>query len=259
MLRCLFHLCLLLLSRYSINSWGADFTGWFVLPAPLLLFVFFLVRMPSVEEGSIVTADLPWIPSIGVNFTVYLDGLGLLFALLISGIGSLVVLYSIYYLDKGKQQLNRFYIYLLLFMGAMLGIVLSDNLIVLYGFWELTSISSFLLIAFWHGRDKSMYGALKSMLITVFGGLAMLAGFLLLMLTGTFSIRGIIEQSGELMHHPFYCGADHAAHFPRGSYKIGTVSVSYLAAGCDGSTDSCQCLFALGNDGQSGDLSGSAV
>ena len=79
----------------------------------------------------------------------------LLFTLLISGIGALVVLYSIFYLDKGKRRFRPFYVYLLLFMGAMLGVVLSDNVIVLYGFWELTSITSFLLIAFWHHRDKS--------------------------------------------------------------------------------------------------------
>lgn len=142
---------------------------------------------------------IPWIPSLDINFTVSLDGLGLLFSLLISGIGSLVVLYSIFYLDRKKEALQAFYIYLLLFMGAMLGVVLSDNIIVLYGFWEITSISSFLLIAFWHNREKSRYGALKSMLITVFGGLAMLAGFVLLyIMTGTFSIREIIGSAGTI-------------------------------------------------------------
>ena len=134
-------------------------------------------------------------PSFGINFIAYVDGLGLLFAMLITGIGSLVVLYSIYYLDKKKEQLHNFYVYLMMFMGAMLGVVLSDNLIVLYMFWEFTSISSFLLIGYWYHRERSRYGAQKSMLITVFGGLSMLGGFLLLYLMGgTFSIRELVGQ-----------------------------------------------------------------
>lgn len=94
-------------------------------------------------DGGTLKAVLEWIPSFGINFTAYVDGLGLLFALLITGIGSLVVLYSIYYLSKEREQLGPFYVYLLMFMGAMLGVVLVDNVIVLYLFWELTSISSF--------------------------------------------------------------------------------------------------------------------
>lgn len=177
-------------------------TGWFVLPGPALLFAYFLSRIPAVQEGQSITAAVRWIPSLGIDFTVYLDGLGLLFALLITGLGSLVVLYSIFYLDKSKEAVDRFYVYLLLFMGAMLGVVISDNLMVLYGFWEFTSISSFLLIAFWHRRERSRYGALKSMLITVFGGFAMLAGFILLyLMTGTFSIREIIGQADAIANH----------------------------------------------------------
>lgn len=98
-------------------------------------------------------------PHFGMNFDLYLDGLGLLFSLLISGIGSLVVLYSIGYLSK-SEQLGNFYCYLLLFMGAMLGVVLSDNVIILYLFWELTSFSSFYL--FHSGaNDKHLYMVLK--------------------------------------------------------------------------------------------------
>lgn len=182
--------------------------GWFILPVPVLLFAYFLGQIPIVQDGNILEAALPWIPSIGVEFKVVLDGLGLLFALLISGIGSLVVLYSIYYLDKNKEALPPFYTYLLLFMGAMLGVVLSDNLIVLYGFWEITSVSSFLLIAFWHNREKSRYGALKSLLITVFGGLAMLAGFILLyVMTGTFSIREIVGGREAALEHALFLPA----------------------------------------------------
>ena len=116
----------------------------------------------------------------------------MIFGLLITGVGTLVILYSIYYLSE-RESLGHFYVYLLMFMGSMLGVVFSDNLMVLYVFWELTSISSFLLIAFWYHRKQSRYGAQKSMLITVSGGVAMLAGFIMLyMLTGSFSVREII-------------------------------------------------------------------
>ncbi|MBM0064274.1 Na+/H+ antiporter subunit A [Alkalicoccobacillus gibsonii] len=171
-------------------------TGWFVLFIPFILFVYFLSYLPVTSEGNTISKTIEWVPSLGINFTAYIDGLSLLFALLISGIGALVVLYSIFYLDKTKEQLNQFYVYLLMFMGAMFGIVLSDNLIVLYIFWELTSLASALLISYWYKRDKSIYGAQKSMLITVFGGFSMLAGFCLLYgIAETFSIRELITQA----------------------------------------------------------------
>lgn len=170
-------------------------TGWFVLLLPLVLFVYFIQQLPVTSNGGVIEHSVPWVPSLGIHFNVYLDGLSLLFALLITGIGTLVVLYSIYYLSKKKEQLNNFYVYLLMFMGAMLGVVLSDNLIVLYVFWELTSLASSLLISYWYHREKSTYGAQKSMLITVFGGFSMLGGFsLLYVMTGTFSIREIIAN-----------------------------------------------------------------
>ncbi|WP_194841556.1 Na+/H+ antiporter subunit A [Sporosarcina obsidiansis] len=166
--------------------------GWFVMAVPLFLFILLLRLVPSLSDGSTYTYTFPWIPSADVHFSTYLDGLSMIFALLITGIGSLVVLYSIFYLSE-REAIGRFYTYLLLFMGAMLGVVLSDNLIVLYVFWELTSISSFLLIAFWYHRKQSRYGAKKSMLITVTGGIFMLAGFLLLYsMTETFSLRELI-------------------------------------------------------------------
>ncbi|WP_411345428.1 Na+/H+ antiporter subunit A [Paenibacillus sp. WLX1005] len=178
-------------------------TGWFVLMLPVLLFTLFLTYLPVIRSGDTGVMTLPWMPSLGIDFAVYVDGLGLLFALLITGIGALVVLYSIYYLDPEQEAIHRFYLYLLMFMGAMLGIVLSDNMIVLYTFWELTSISSFLLIAFWYERDRSRYGALKSMLITVFGGFAMLAGFVLLHgMTDTWSIRETIAALSQIQDHP---------------------------------------------------------
>ncbi len=183
-------------------------TGWFVLVLPVILFLYLLQFIKGNVEGNQITKTLSWIPSLGIDFTVYVDGLGLLFALLITGIGALVVLYSIYYLSKDKESLHTFYVYLLMFMGAMLGVVLSDNLIVLYTFWELTSLSSFLLIGYWYHREKSRYGAQKSMLITVFGGLSMLAGFILLgMMADTFSIRELIAQADTIPSHPLFIPA----------------------------------------------------
>ncbi|MCP1145669.1 Na+/H+ antiporter subunit A [Lysinibacillus endophyticus] len=174
-------------------------TGWFVLIVPLFLVTFYATFVPLISKGETVIAQLDWIPSLGISFVSYLDGLSLLFSLLISGIGALVVLYSIYYLDRTVEQLHNFYIYLLMFMTAMLGVVQSDNMITLYLFWELTSISSFLLIGYWFNRDKSRFGALKSTIITVGGGMLMLGGFVLLSIMGeTFSIRELIEQALEL-------------------------------------------------------------
>ena len=183
-------------------------TGWFVLLLPTALFTYFFQFISITRNGDTVKETLEWMPSFGINFTAYVDGLGLLFAMLITGIGSLVVLYSIYYLDKKKEQLHNFYVYLMMFMGAMLGVVLSDNLIVLYMLWEFTSISSFLLIGYWYHRERSRYGAQKSMLITVFGGLSMLGGFLLLYLMGgTFSIRELAGQADQLMTQALFLPA----------------------------------------------------
>jgi len=183
-------------------------TGWFVLSLPVVLFIYFFQLLINGKHKKTIIETVEWIPSLGINFTAYLDGLGLLFSLLITGIGSLVVLYSIYYLSKEKEQLNTFYVYLLMFMGAMLGVVLSDNTIVLYTFWEITSFSSFLLIGYWYHREKSRYGAQKSMLITVFGGLSMLGGFIFLyLITGTFSIRETIAQSEVIITHDLFIPA----------------------------------------------------
>jgi len=187
---------------------GQIHTGWFVLLVPAALFFYYATRLPSVMEGGTYVSEFSWIPSLDIAFVAYLDGLSLLFTLLITGIGALVVLYSIFYLDKHREQLHNFYVYLLIFMSAMLGVVQSDHLITLYLFWELTSISSFLLIAYWYTRDRSRFGALKSMMITVFGGLMMLGGFVLLsIMGGTYSIRELIAQAPELAQHDFFIWA----------------------------------------------------
>jgi multicomponent Na+:H+ antiporter subunit A len=181
--------------------------GWFVLVVPILLFIGLVRYVPSVAAGETYIKTISWIPSAGINFTTYLDGLSLIFGLLITGVGSLVILYSIYYLSD-RESLGHFYVYLLMFMGSMLGVVFSDNMMVLYVFWELTSISSFLLIAFWYHRKQSRYGAQKSLLITVTGGLAMLIGFVMLYaMTGSFSVRDNIAAIGEFTNHSLFVPA----------------------------------------------------
>ncbi|WP_010094138.1 Na+/H+ antiporter subunit A [Ornithinibacillus scapharcae] len=176
-------------------------TGIFVVFIPLGIFLYFLRFIGN--DFSPVLQTYSWIPSLHINFDFYLDGLSLLFVLLISGIGTLVVFYSIFYLHI-SEKLGHFYVYLLMFMSAMLGVVLSDNVFVLYTFWELTSISSFLLIGYWHHRERSRYGAQKSMLITVFGGLSMLGGLVFLsVITGTTSIRSMIDQVDIIMSNEY--------------------------------------------------------
>ncbi|MBF0812728.1 Na+/H+ antiporter subunit A [Staphylococcus saprophyticus] len=178
--------------------------GWFVLPIPVVLFIYFLSYISLTMSGNNIMQKANWMPHFGMNFNLYVDGLGLLFSLLITGIGSLIVLYSISYLSR-QEQLGNFYCYLLLFMGAMLGVVLSDNLIILYLFWELTSFSSFLLISFWRDKQASIYGAQKSMLVTVFGGLSLLGGIILLSIAGrTTSIQELIHNVSEIQTSPFF-------------------------------------------------------
>ncbi|MET3576072.1 Na+/H+ antiporter subunit A [Bhargavaea ullalensis] len=181
--------------------------GWFVAAVPLVLFAGLVSILPRIASGKTANVTVPWIPAAGIDLSFHIDGLSMIFGLLITGVGALVVLYSIYYLSQ-RESLGHFYAYILLFMGAMLGVVFSDNLMVLYAFWELTSISSFLLIAFWYHRKGSRYGARKSMLITVFGGIGMLAGFLMLYsMTGTFSIRETIALAPALKSEPLYLAA----------------------------------------------------
>ncbi|MFZ3576468.1 Na+/H+ antiporter subunit A [Virgibacillus sp. DJP39] len=176
-------------------------TGIFVFFVPFVIFLYFIQFIGT--NFSPIKKTYYWIPSLSINLDFYLDGLSLLFVLLISGIGALVVLYSIYYLDK-TERLGHFYVYLILFMAGMLGVVLSDNVFVLYTFWELTSISSFLLIGYWHFNERSRYGALKSMLITILGGLSMFGGFILLsIITDTTSIQAMIDQKEVILNSAY--------------------------------------------------------
>lgn len=171
-------------------------TGKFVLIVPLVLFGYFVSTVKNIYSGGTIYNTLNFASNVGLDINLKLDGLSLLFSLLITGIGTLVILYSCYYMSIKDEKLHKFYIFLLIFMSAMLGVVLSDNLLSMYMFWEMTSVSSFLLISYWHENDASRKGALKSLVITVFGGVLMLAGiFVLNNITGSFNISEIINYS----------------------------------------------------------------
>jgi len=169
------------LAPYLGRSLGAR-AGWLLAPVflPGLLLA---TQVGSARAGLPVEANLAWVPAIGLELTLRADGFSLMFALLVSGIGLLIMLYAASYLGRGELH-GRFYSYLLLFGGSMLGLVLADNLIALFAFWELTSISSFLLIGFWDARKASQDGAMKALLVTALGGLALLVAVVLLVLAG---------------------------------------------------------------------------
>ena len=170
--------------------------GAAALPALALALLFNPAR--KVFAGETLHSTLTWIPSLDLSLAFRLDGLALLFAILVLGIGLLVILYARYYLSA-KEKAGRFYAYLLLFMGAMLGVVTSDNLLLLVVFWELTSLSSFLLIGFWGHQTGARKGARMAMTVTGMGGLALLAGVLLIGdVVGSFSLTEVLA-SGDLI------------------------------------------------------------
>ena len=156
-----------------------------------------LSQAPDVLAGATLVSGWSWIPTAGLNATFRLDGFGLLFALLILGIGLLVILYARYYLAPEESK-ERFYGLLLLFMGAMLGVVLAENLLLLVTFWELTSLSSFLLIGFWRHDADARRGARLALMVTGAGGLALLAGVLLIgHVVGSFELSDVLAAPRE--------------------------------------------------------------
>jgi multicomponent Na+:H+ antiporter subunit A len=169
---------------------------------PLLLFVVFCALSSKVAGGEVLLEAYRWIPSIGIAAAFRLDGLSLTFVLLISGIGAVVFLYASSYL-RGEPRLVRFYTVLTLFMASMLGAVLADDLVLLVVFWELTSLTSFLLIGTAPERESTRRSAQQGLLVTVAGGLAMLAGVILLgHVAGTFSLTEILKQGNVIAEHP---------------------------------------------------------
>ncbi|MFM6986982.1 MAG: monovalent cation/H+ antiporter subunit A [Hydrogenophaga sp.] len=166
-----------------------------------------LVQAPAVFAGQTIMNAWPWLPEIGLQLSFRLDGLSLMFAGLILFIGLLIVLYAAYYLSPGDSA-GKFFSFMMLFMAAMLGVVLSDNLLLLVVFWELTSISSFLLIGFWSHRADARAGARQALAVTGGGGLAMLGGFVLLgQIAGTYEISALAAQVATLQADPRFVPA----------------------------------------------------
>lgn len=184
----------------SASAWTAAFVTLLslslLLPAASLPF-----------DGQTLIQSWQWIPALGLDFAFRLDGLALLFSLLILLIGLLVILYARYYLST-RDSMGRFFAYLLMFMGSMLGIVLSENLIQLVVFWELTSLTSFLLISYWQHQQDARDGARMALAITGAGGLAMLAGVLILgHIAGSFNLTDVLAAGDQIRQHDAYLTA----------------------------------------------------
>ncbi len=181
--------------------------AWVLALAPAGVFAHFLRFVPEVANGEVVTGGYAWIPSFNVSFSWLVDGLSLTFLLLISGIGALIVLYSGGYL-KGHPHQGRFFSFILMFMGSMQGLVASDSFLMLFVFWELTSITSFLLIGFDHGREAARRAALQALVVTGGGGLLLLAGLLILWnVSGVTQLSLLLSFGAELKQSPFYLAA----------------------------------------------------
>lgn len=163
-----------------------------------------LLQAKEVFNGGTVTQTWAWLPQLGIDLSFRLDALGLLFCLLISGIGTLIYIYAYYYLNP-RNSLSKLYLLLMLFMASMLGISLSNNLILLLIFWELTSISSFLLVGYWSNYEAAQRGSRMALTITGMGGLAMLGGFILLgQITGTYQIDQILTMKDQIQSHSLF-------------------------------------------------------
>lgn len=163
-----------------------------------------VLAYPHVADGNVLRYELEWLPQFGLNLTLRMDGFAWIFSTLIAAIGFLVVLYARYYMSD-DDPIPRFFSFLLAFMGAMLGIVISGNVILLSVFWELTSIFSFLLISYWHQNSAARDGARMALTITGIGGFCLLVGMLLLgNITGTYDLDRILASGDAIREHPLY-------------------------------------------------------
>ncbi len=171
---------------------------------PALALLLMLAQWPNLAAGEALRFSAAWLPALDLDLAFRLDGLSLLFNLLILGIGLLILLYSHFYLSA-EEPYGRFYAYLILFMASMVGIVMADNLILLWLYWELTSLSSFLLIGFWSHRSDARKGARMALTVTGAGGLALLAGLLLLGdMVGSYAMDDVLAGGEVILADPRY-------------------------------------------------------
>ncbi|MEN9544908.1 MAG: hypothetical protein RLZZ598_1741, partial [Pseudomonadota bacterium] len=178
--------------------------AWIAAAMTLSALLILLWLAPAVFAGRTLLAQWAWVPELGLSFSLRLDGLALLFGLLITGIGALVVLYGQYYLGPNDPR-GKFYALLMLFMAAMLGVVLADNLLLLVVCWELTSISSFLLVGYWGQKAEARAGARMALAVTGGGGLALLAGVVLLgQMGGSYQLSELLGRGDLVRAHPLY-------------------------------------------------------
>ncbi|MFV8781182.1 hydrogen gas-evolving membrane-bound hydrogenase subunit E [Microbulbifer sp. SA54] len=190
--------------EYSTGRRGHTALQLAVLVVPITITLWLLTLLDPVHAQGALVFGIEWVPSLGVALYFLVDGLSLLFALLVSGIGIFVTVYAAGYL-RGHPLLPRFYFYLLLFMSGMLGLVLAGNLITLFVFWEITTLASYLLIGFDHASATARRSALQALLITALGGLALLAGLLLLGITaGSFDLLVVLAQGERMRESPLY-------------------------------------------------------
>jgi multicomponent Na+:H+ antiporter subunit A len=192
-----------LLTAWMPKSIAGYRTGIFAI-AQIGAFVFLAFRIGDVLETNTITQSVQWIPRLGLDLSLKLDSLSMIFGLLITGIGTLVFLFAISYM-KSYDGKGRFGIYLFLFSGAMLGLVFAENLILLFIFWELTTVLSFMLISFFHEKDTSRRAAFQSLFLTGFGGLSLLAGIILLGTSvDSYSVTTWIENAEAIKESRVY-------------------------------------------------------
>jgi multicomponent K+:H+ antiporter subunit A len=195
--------CLAVLFPTKARNAQAYLSGLFA----LLVLVLVIATYPRVADGGVLRYKAAWVQQLGLEFTLRMDGLAWVLALLIAGIGLLVVLYARYYMSPA-DPVSRFFAFLLAFMGAMLGIVLSGNLIQLVFFWELTSVFSFLLIGYWYQTAQARDAARVALIITSAGGLCLFAGVLILgHIVGSYDLDRVLASGAAIRSHPLYVPA----------------------------------------------------
>ena len=236
-----------LAALFEANARNAE--AWLAGAVALTCLALLAAGYPRITDGGVIRHTVEWVPELGLEFSLRLDGFAWMFAMLVTGIGFLVVLYARYYMSPA-DPVPRFFSFLLAFMGAMLGIVLSGNLIQLVFFWELTSLFSFLLIGYWHQNAQARDGARMALTVTSAGGLCLFAGVLVVgHIVGSYDLDRVLA-SGEVdpLASPLRSGPDPRP--ARRAHEERAVPVPFLAAARHGGADARLGLPAFGHHGE---------